>query len=84
MKIDPLQQSIKIDSNPIPVSNNEKDTLEVIGQRVETKETHRKSIFTDQAGVLIAQVKDHTGEVIVTCPSPEVIKRYHDILKEES
>lgn len=37
----------------------------------------RKSIFTDHRGVLIAQIKDHTGEVIANYPSNEVIKRYH-------
>ncbi|GEM_PF-6303663 len=46
-------------------------------------ELQRVSIYTDQAGILIAQVKDPMGQVIDTCPGPEVIRRYHTIINEQ-
>jgi hypothetical protein len=46
---------------------------------VEDKTLHRKSIFTDAKGVLIAQVKDNMGEIVASYPSEEVLRRYNTL-----
>ncbi len=43
---------------------------------------HRKSIYTDQKGVLISQTTDSSGDVVAIYPTKEVIRRYHSIIEQ--
>jgi hypothetical protein len=37
---------------------------------------YQRSIFADSTGILVAQVKDHNGDVVAIYPSKEVLHRY--------
>lgn len=69
------QQILKSEAK---IKENIQDNIQKESAPVEYR-MERKSIFTDHRGVLIAQIKDHTGEVIANYPSNEVIKRYHSL-----
>lgn len=75
------EQVSAADGKPVSVPQEKHcaDDSEIIGQSILNAEAgmHRKSVFADESGILVAQVLDHTGEVIASYPSVDVIKRYH-------
>lgn len=74
--------SYTAENNPPTIAENQSQSYKpVIGQSIINKELgmHRKSIFADESGVLIAQVIDATGEVIASYPSADAIKKYQPL-----
>lgn len=71
------QQILKSEAKVVP----EEKVVEPQDEKSPKIALERKSIFADHRGVLIAQIKDHTGAVVANYPSNEVIKRYH-LMKE--